>query len=82
MERADKAIVTGAMDLPLTYEACDETIMGTEDSDDIDSIEEGEGKPLTRLASFLWYEKVNDSAPDPLPLTHAMVFSREASLVA
>jgi hypothetical protein len=73
VQLADQDIFTGAPDLPLTYEIRDETITSTDDSDDIDAIEDGEGKPLIRPASFdilSWYEKISDSAPEPLPLTH------------
>jgi len=73
VQPANQGIATGAPDLLLTRETCDETITSTDDSDDIDSIEHGKGKPLTRPGSFdilSWYEKVSDSAPAPLPLTH------------
>ncbi len=72
VQRADKGIVTGAVSLPVTFEAWDvQTIEGTETSDDIDAMEDVEEKPPTGLSSsdvLSWYEQVAESAPEPLPL--------------
>ncbi|KAM6499398.1 hypothetical protein JOM56_004906 [Amanita muscaria] len=72
VQRADKGIVTGAMSLPVTFEAWDvQTIEGTETSDDIDAMEDVEEKPPTGPSSsdiLSWYEQVAESAPEPLPL--------------
>jgi len=69
---ADKGIVTGVTNLLVASEAWGEwTVNGTEDSDDIDAIEGIEEKPPTCLTSFdivSGYEKVAESAPEPLSL--------------
>lgn len=63
VQLADKDIVAGALDLPRpTCETCDET---TDDSDDIDAIEDGGGKAPMPLDILSWYEKVSDSTPAP-----------------
>ena len=72
VQRADKGVVTGAMNLPATCEAWDvQTIEGTETSNDIDAMDDVEEKPPTGPSSsdiLSWYEQVAESAPEPLPL--------------
>jgi hypothetical protein len=75
VQHADKGIVTGVRSLLASSEAWgDRTVNGTEDSDDsddINAIEDVKEKPPTCPTSFdivSWYEKVAESAPEPLPL--------------
>jgi len=72
VQRADKGIIAGALSLPATSEVWDvQTIMGTDDSDDIDHIEDVKEKPSvcpSSLDILSWYEKVVESMPEPLPL--------------
>jgi hypothetical protein len=72
VQHADKGIVTGVMSLLVASKVWGvQTINSTEDSDDIDAIEDVKEKPPTCPTSFdivSWYEKVAKCAPEPLTL--------------
>jgi hypothetical protein len=69
VQRADKSIVTGVTSLLAVSKAWGAlTVNGTEDSDNIDAIEDVEETPPTCSTSsdiVSWYEKVAESAPEP-----------------
>jgi hypothetical protein len=68
VQHADKGIVTGVTSLLAASKAWGDN---TEDSDDIDAIEDVKEKHPTCPTSFdivSWYEKVAKSAPEPLTL--------------
>lgn len=60
LQHTDKEIVTGAVNLPVTYEACDfQSVEGTEFSDDIDAMEDVEENPPTGPSSSEFYHGMN-----------------------
>ena len=72
VQRADKGSVTGITSLLAVSEAWGvRTINGTDDSEDIDAIEDVEETPPTCSTSsdiVSWYEKVPESAQEPLTI--------------
>ena len=77
--------IAGAFELPSGWNILETTtsVSWDGDSDDIDIIEDGEGRSLTRAASLdilLWYEKL--LTPRQSPSLLLVVLSRKVSSVA